>query len=368
MSQTARLTLLLVLACWSLVAGAQPRMYKCKQANDTYSFQADPCAEGLPQQVIVKNKAGALKTSPVENASASVAATLTPTVTPILAPSTVTQTSTANRPSNAFRPPSAADAGANVPADTDYVGTTRISRRTIKMAILSLIVIAVGLLAISFFIRGTQKDVVIEAPIQWPMCCAKCGGRNNLSFLSASVTKTESVNPLLLLVGIIRSKVRRYTLEYPVCSTHAMIAPIASLIAGRIGILISLLVGGYLIGSYDSLSGGEWATMRVNKKLVTVMYDLLAVTWLLLAAWSWRWVPLRMSRWEGQAGGYGRDIVRLTFSSKEYAQKFTIANRNESSFRDIRRKAWYHPIHWSRLLLVGFIVFFFVLMFATRFD
>jgi hypothetical protein len=122
----------------------------------------------------------------------------------------------------------------------------------------------------------------------------------------------------------------------------------------------------HLYGNIDSLFGGNATTLRIDQKVVTVIYGVLCFTWLLIAALSRMWMPVRLSRWEESASGYSGEIIRITFISKEYAREFAKANRQERGFRNIMRKAWYNPIHWPRIAIYIFLAYFIFLFIQDK--
>ncbi len=85
MPKVVRLIFVALVAYLSLSAGAQ-QMYKCRQENGTFSFQAEKCDEGAAQQILAKDRTGALKVvKPAEKPSTSPAPVAPPppaTVTP----------------------------------------------------------------------------------------------------------------------------------------------------------------------------------------------------------------------------------------------------------------------------------------------
>ncbi len=349
MTHFLRMIVMLSLTCLTVSAGAQPRMYKCKQANDTYSFQAEPCAQDLPQQVLVKERGGALKAMPTDNEKPKAAPPPAPALTVIPskpAPPVVVQ----NAPPAPVEAASAAKPRAKPPAETQATPWRPGGSNAMLVFAASLFVAA---LVIFYFSRGKAVaiDVLIEAPLKWPMYCTQCGKKQNLRYVSTTIQKTESISSWLLLVGVRRYRVSRYTLQYPACSGHAFKAQLASLVAGTIGMLISLFAAGYLFQILDSLVDGKWASMHVNQKVVTTAYVVLLLSWLLVFTFSQGWSPMRLSRWKKPSSGYGRDTVRLTFGSEKYAQEFARVNRQEKGIVHVGQSSWLNAIIWPRMII-----------------
>ncbi len=343
MTDIGRLVIAVVLACLAGGVGAQPRMYKCKQPNDVYSFQADPCTKDEPQQPIAKDPSGAVKAVPSDKSRLPVVPpTDLASVANHLAQSAPVRTNT-----RIARP--AVDPA--VAIQTNPLTTHKPGEKLLSMAMLAIVVVVVAFRRTS---AALVKDVMVDTPIHWPTRCAKCGEKHGLRQVSISATKTDSVNPLLLLFGVLRSKGRRYTLSFPACGTHAFAAEIAGMAAGSLGLLISILAVVFFLGyNGHSLEAEVWSTLHTNQKLMTIAGGTLTLAWITIFIASRRWLPVRLSRWEAPASRYGRDIVRLTFSSKAYAQDFERANRKEHGSAHLSRKAWYHPARWPLMLGYG---------------
>ncbi len=185
----------------------------------------------------------------------------------------------------------------------------------------------------------------------WPMSCTKCGSRHKLGFVSVSSEKSETISSWTMLFGIHRYRTTRISLDYPICNTHAFKVQVASLIGGKVGFLITLFAGGYLLAIVDGLLDGNWATMHVEQKVIQTAYAGLLLGWISLFSLSQSWSPVRLSRWKKPSSRYGSDTLRLLFRNEHYAREFARANRKEHGIASLGRSSWFHTIQWSHLIV-----------------
>lgn len=342
MTQSMRWIPLLVLAFMLSPVDAQPRMYKCKLPNDTYSFQADPCADDLQQQVIAKAKAGALRVISTEKPKLPIAAPTPAVVTPSIPALSTVDHNTTSQPQKVATPASNTISRVKIP--TDAVTKALTGARLASLCMLVVAIISIFLLRKN---RAVPIDVLTTVSLKWPMSCTKCGTPHRLGFASVSAKKSETISSWTMLFGVHRYQTTSIAFRYPVCSGHALKAQIASLITGAIGIVISLFAGVYFFTMLDGMMVGKWATMHTERKIVQTVYGVLLLAWFTIFTLSHGWSPVRLSRW--RISRHGNNTIRLLFSNEQYAKEFARANSKEHGVRGIGRSTWYHAIHWPRM-------------------
>src|SRR5581483_9900341 len=90
-----------------------------------------------------------------------------------------------------------------------------------------------------------KLSVALDAPIQWPKCCARCGADTDLTVAGVSIGSMSGIAPRLDGLAITSTMV---SLKYPVCRAHAGGLGLAGFVTRRTAGLSFLRGFSYFVG------------------------------------------------------------------------------------------------------------------------